>query len=75
MALTKKLMKIGNSTGVIIPNDILQTIGLQEGSEVEIVIEKNGIFLKPMNLKDYKIMKTFLSVMEDYDETLRKLAK
>jgi len=68
-------MKIGNSTGVIIPNDILQTIGLEEGSEVEIVIEKNGIFLKPLNLKDYKVMKTFLGVLEDYDETFRKLAK
>jgi len=75
MTLTKKLTKIGNSWGVILPAEILKVVGMSDDSEVEISVKENHIVLTPSNLKDHKVMKAFLSVIRDYDETLKKLAK
>lgn len=75
MALVKKLTKIGNSTGVILPSDILKIAGLADDAEVKISAKENRIILEPANLKDQKVMKTFLGVLEDFDDTLKKLAK
>jgi antitoxin component of MazEF toxin-antitoxin module len=75
MALVKKLTKIGNSTGIILPSDILKVAGLSDDAEVQISVKENQIILEPANLKDRKVMKTFLSVIEDFDATLKKLAK
>jgi antitoxin component of MazEF toxin-antitoxin module len=75
MALVKKLTKIGNSTGVILPADILKVAGISEDAEVQISVKEHQIILEPANLKDHKVMKTFLGVLEDFDETLKKLAK
>lgn len=75
MALIKKLIKIGNSWGVILPSEILKVAGVNEDSEVEITVKENQIILKPSNLKDHKVMKAFLGVLHDYDKTFQKLAK
>jgi antitoxin component of MazEF toxin-antitoxin module len=75
MTLVKKLTKIGNSLGVILPTDILKVVGISDKSEVEISIKDDEIVLRPTNLKDHKVMKIFLGVLKDYDETLKKLAK
>ncbi len=76
MALLKKLSRIGNSYGIILPADVLKVVGLDENSEVEITInQKKQIIIKPTHLKDHKIMNTFMGVLEDYDDTFKKLAK
>jgi len=36
MTITTKLTKIGNSTGVTIPREVLQSVGLQRGDEVTV---------------------------------------
>ena len=73
MTLTKKLTKIGNSWGVILPSEILNLAGIQ--SEVQIEAKPGKISLTPIGLEEHKVMKTFLSVLRDYDGTLAKLAK
>jgi antitoxin component of MazEF toxin-antitoxin module len=75
MALVKKFTKIGNSTGIILPADILKVAGMNEDSEVEVEVKGHQIVLSPANLKDHKVMKTFLKVIQDYGETFKKLAK
>lgn len=75
MALVKKLTKIGNSTGIILPSDVLKLVGIDDDSEVQISTKDHQIILEPANLKDRQVMETFLSVLEDYDDTLKKLAK
>ncbi len=75
MALIKKLTRIGNSLGIILPTEILQAMGINEKSQVEISVKEEKLILKPVNLQDHKVMKTFLKVLEDYDDTFKKLAK
>lgn len=75
MALVKKLSKIGNSYGVILPSDILDIAGLSKDSEVEISVKERQIIIRPTRLKDHKVLKTFMKVIEDYEDTFEKLAK
>lgn len=75
MALVKKLSKIGNSYGVILPSDILEVAGLSKDSNIEISVKARQIIIKPTRLKDHKVLKTFMKVVEDYQETFQKLAK
>ncbi len=75
MTLVKKLTKIGNSMGIILPSEILATTGINSKSKIEMEIRGNEIILRPIDLKNHKVMKTFLSVVKDYDKTLRKLAQ
>jgi len=41
-----KLVRIGNSRGVRIPQGILRVYGLQEGSELEIEERREGLLLR-----------------------------
>lgn len=75
MALVKKFTKIGNSWGLILPSEIMQVSGVTPDSEVEISVKGNQIILKPTRIKDHQVMKTFMGVLEDYNETFKKLAK
>jgi len=75
MTLIKKLSKIGNSYGIILPTELLEVTGLSKDSEIEISVKENKIILTPTNLKDHKVMKTFMTVLRDFDDTFKKLAK
>ncbi|HCU24957.1 MAG TPA: hypothetical protein DF383_08065 [Deltaproteobacteria bacterium] len=75
MVLVKKLSKIGNSYGVILPAEVLEIAGLSKEEEVEISVKENRVILKPTRLKDHQVMKVFMGVLEDYDKTFEKLAK
>ena len=74
MALLKKMTKIGNSYGVILPSDIMELIGLKPDSEIEITVEKGGLLIHPTREEDHLIMEAFSQFVAEYDETLRKLA-
>lgn len=74
MALTKKLTKIGNSKGVILSNEILKMADMEDQEEVEIVTKPHEIIIKPTHMKDHKVRKAFMKVLEDFDETFKKLA-
>jgi antitoxin component of MazEF toxin-antitoxin module len=75
MVLVKKLTKIGNSYGVILPTEIMKVSGVTPHSQLEISVKDNQIVLKPTDLKDHRLMKAFMGVLEDFDKTFKKLAK
>jgi len=75
MATVKKLTKIGNSYGVIIPKGLLQVVGIDEQTSIRVEVRKNELVFRPINLKDHKVLKTFQSVVDDYDAVLKRLAK
>lgn len=43
MMITTKLTKIGNSTGVTIPREVLQAVGLQRGDDVTLSVSDGKI--------------------------------
>lgn len=75
MAIVKKLTKIGNSWGVIIPGEVMKAAHLKGNSKVKVDIENDRVVISPIDLKDERIMRTFMKVIQDYDNTFSKLAK
>lgn len=77
MALIKKLTKIGNSYGVILPSDVLKMAGIEPLGECEIEVDKEGVLLRPHfkgSKKDERVMKAMARFMSKYRSDLKKLA-
>jgi len=70
-----KLIKIGNSTGVILPKDVLAHLNLSQGDEVSVVKQADGIALKPADPAFESQMASARDVMSRYRNALRELAK
>jgi antitoxin MazE len=47
MPLVKKLIRVGDSTGVILDRAILQRVDIEPDSEVEVSVEGNAIVIRP----------------------------
>lgn len=71
-----QLKKIGNSTGLILPKELLARLGLEQGDEV-VVSEgpDRTITVTPYADDDEETMRIAREVMKEYKNTLRALAK
>ena len=70
-----ELKKIGNSTGLILPKELLARLGLAQGDEV-IVTEgpERTITVSPYADDDEETMRIAREVMKEYKNTLKALA-
>ncbi len=70
-----EIKKIGNSTGLILPKELLARLGLEQGDEV-IVTETPDGFRVTRDDRDFEeAMKIVDDIMVEYRETLQALAK
>ena len=71
------LRKIGNSVGIIIPNEVLKELNLKEGDSVYVDQDSNSIIINK-NMNYPKVSPEFLRVAEkvskEYDATFKELA-
>ena len=77
MTLTKKICKIGNSYGVILPNEFMKIAGIKPGSECEIETQGDSIVLRAHfkeNEKDQAVAKATSRFIRKYRQDLQKLA-
>ena len=70
-----KLTAIGNSTGVILPRDLLARLRLQKGDELYVVETPDGIRLSPYDPQLAAQMQVAEQVMHRRKTLLRKLAE
>ena len=64
---TKKIMKWGNSAGVLLPKSVLESLNLSVGKEVRFVFEDGRIYLENAS-DDLKIPDFDLKeLMKEYD--------
>lgn len=70
-----KLIKIGNSTGIILPKEVLAHLNLSQGDEVSVVKHADGISLKSADPDFDQQMAIARGVMARYRNALRELAK
>ena len=70
-----KLIPIGNSTGVIIPKELLRELGAEQGQSVSYVKTPNGIELRPYEAEFEHQMDILRGVMRRRRSALRELAK
>ena len=50
--MIKHLQKIGNSRGVVLDKGILQLLGIDDNTAIEIRPENGGLFLRPLTAKE-----------------------
>jgi putative addiction module antidote len=71
-----KLRKIGNSVGVVFPQEVLTVLTAQEGDSLQVTEAADGsIRLKTVKPEVSKQMKIAQDIMERYRSALGNLAK
>jgi putative addiction module antidote len=70
-----KLIKIGNSTGVILPKEVLARLHVELGEEVSITNTPDGIEMRRHDAGFEEQMKAARDVMKRRRNALRELAK
>ncbi len=71
-----EIKKIGNSTGVILPKDLLARLRLEQGDKVLLTEGPDrSITLTPYSEDDEETMRIARDLMKKYASTLRALAK
>ena len=75
MMTALKLTIIGNSTGVILPKEILQRLRVERGDTLYVVETPGGIELTPYNPEFAAQMEVAERVMREDRDVLRKLAE
>jgi putative addiction module antidote len=75
MASTIKVTTIGNSTGIILPKEVLSRLKIERGDNLFLVETPNGIELSPYDKDFADEMASAKRVMKKYRDVLRKLAE
>ncbi|PZU10930.1 AbrB/MazE/SpoVT family DNA-binding domain-containing protein [Sphingomonas sp.] len=75
MNMPLKLVKIGNSTGVILPKELLARLGAEQGDTVSAFGTDRGIELRPQDDDFESQMAAAREVMARRARALRELAK
>jgi putative addiction module antidote len=70
-----KLRKIGNSYGVILPAEVLETLQVREGGKLTLLPNDKGFQLSIEDAEFEEQMRRARSLMARYRQTLRELAK
>ena len=75
MAMSLKLMTVGNSTGVIFPKELLEKMRVQKGDLLHVLETPDGIKLTPLDTEFAGQMDVAERVMREDRDILRKLAE
>ena len=70
-----KLNAIGNSTGVVLPKELLEKLRVQRGDELMVLEGPEGITLTPYNPAFAAQLAVAEKVMREDRDLLRKLAE
>ena len=70
-----KLKAVGNSTGVILPKEILAKLHVEKGDSLYVVETANGIELTPYDPEFEKTMDIAKRIMARDRDALKELAK
>ncbi len=70
-----KLTAIGNSTGVVLPRELLEKLRVQRGDELMVLETPDGITLTPFDPELARQMEVAERIMREDRDLLRKLAE
>ena len=70
-----KLIPVGNSTGVILPKELLEKLRVQKGDELQVLEIPDGVQLVPFDAEFARQMGVAEGVMRKRRNLLRKLAE
>jgi putative addiction module antidote len=75
MAAVVKVRKVGNSLGVILTKDVVDSLGIAEGDELFAVRSHEGIKLTPYDPDFAKAIESTRDFMRRHKNALHELAK
>lgn len=75
MISSLKITTIGNSTGVILPKEILSKLRVSKGDTLFVIETANGIELTPYDPEVADQLSVAMRVMREDRDALRKLAE
>ena len=70
-----EIKKIGNSTGLILPKELLARLGLEQGDELVVSEVPHGITLTKSDETFQKGLEIARKAMKTYHNALKELAK
>jgi antitoxin MazE len=77
--MLRKIFKTGNSMVVSLPREILEPLGVSDGSEVSVVLEDGKIVIRPMQQAvpgvDEEFARQVAEFIDEYRPALESLAK
>jgi len=73
--VTLKLTTVGNSTGVVLPREVLERLRVDKGDNLYVVETPNGIELTPYDPEFAAQMGVAEQVMREDRDVLKKLAE
>jgi len=75
--MTKNLVAIGNSLGIIIEKPILDLLKIERDTPLEVKTDGERLIIEPVNgrEREERLNKAIDRVMKNHSETLRKLAQ
>lgn len=75
MGIQLKVTTIGNSTGVILPKEVLARLKIKKGDKVYLTEAPDGYFLTPFDERFASQVEAAADFMGKYRDVLRELAK
>ena len=75
MTTASKVRKVGNSSAVILPREIMSKFNLEQGDAVNLVETAEGVLITPYDEKTSRQMELAAKVMRENRNMLKKLAE
>lgn len=75
MTTSLKLRKVGNSTGMVFPKEVLQRLRVENGDELFLIETQNGIELSPYDPDFGQEMDLADEIMKKRRNVLKKLGE
>lgn len=73
MELVKRVIKVGNSNGIVIPSSMLKRLSLSAGDQVLIKEEANGITIQPTKKLPDNFESILAESLDKYSDALDSL--
>ena len=75
--MTKNLVAIGNSLGIIIEKPVLDLLRIERDTPLDVRTDGNRLIIEPLAKEDRaaRLKSAVARVMKNHHETLRKLAE
>ena len=75
MAYKVKVTTVGNSTGIVLPKELLMKLKIEKGDTLYVTETPGGVQLTPYQEEFARTMEVAQDIMRRYRDTLRQLAQ
>lgn len=75
MAYKVKVTTVGNSTGIVLPKELLAKLKIEKGDTLYVTETPDGVQMTPFEKEFAQTMEVAENIMRRYRDTLKRLAQ